>query len=102
MDRISLHLNVLEILDNLLCKRVMFQHIQSRLKNFIFVQYRIGNLLDNACIHTYISSRLDYCNCISYDCPSYENQKLQSVQNAAARLVSHSKKYDHITPILKE
>ena len=49
VDRISLHLNVL---DHFLCKRVMFQHIQSRLKNFIFAQYRIVNLLDNACIHT--------------------------------------------------
>ena len=29
-------------------------------------------------------------------------KKLQSVQNAAARLITHSKKYDHITPILKE
>ena len=33
-------------------------------------------------------------------CPSCEIQKLQSVQNAAARLITHSKKYDHITPIL--
>ena len=31
-----------------------------------------------------------------------EIQKLQSVQNAAARLITHTKKYDHITPILKE
>ena len=28
--------------------------------------------------------------------------KLQSVQNAAARLITCSRKYDHITPILKE
>ena len=42
---------------------------------------------------------LDYCNSIVYGCPSYEIEKLQSVQIAAAR---HIKKYDHITPILKE
>ena len=64
--------------------------------------YRIGKpLLDNACIeklvHAFICSRLDYCNSISYGCPSYENQKLRSVQSAAARLITHSKKYDHIT-----
>ena len=29
-------------------------------------------------------------------------QKLQYVQNAAARLLTYSKKYDHITPILIE
>ena len=27
---------------------------------------------------------------------------MHSVQNAAARLITHSKKYDHITPILNE
>ena len=27
---------------------------------------------------------------------------MQSVQNAATRLITHCKKYDHITPILKE
>ena len=53
-------------------------------------------------VHAFISSRLDYCNSILYGCPSYEIQKLQSVQNAAARLITHSKKYDHINPILKE
>ena len=67
---------------------------------------KLRTLLDNTCIeklvHAFISSRLDYCNSILYGCPSYEIQKLQSVQNAAARLITHSKKYDHINPILKE
>ena len=39
---------------------------------------------------------------ILYGCRSYEIQNLQSVQNAAARLITHSKKYDHNTLILKE
>ena len=84
-------------------------HINHVCKTSFYALYRIGKLLtllDNACIeklvHAFISSRLCYCNSILYGCPSYEIQKLQSVQNAAARLITHSKKYDHITPILKE
>ena len=84
-------------------------HINHVCKSSFYALYRIGKLrtlLDNTCIeklvHAFISSRLDYCNSILYGCPSYEIQKLQSVQNAAARLITHSKKYDHITPILKE
>ena len=74
-------------------------HINHVCKTSFFALYHIGKLriiLDNACIeklvHTFISSRLDYCNSILYGCPSYEIQKLQSVQNAAARLITHSKK----------
>ena len=84
-------------------------HINHVCKTSFFALYRIDKLrtlLDNACIvklvHAFISLRLDYCNSILYGCPSYEIQKLQSVENAAARLITHSKKNDHITPILKE
>ena len=83
-------------------------HINHICETSCYALYRIGKLrtfLDNVCIeklvHAFISSRLDYCNSILYGCPSCEIQKLQSVQNAAARLITHSKKYDHITPILK-
>ena len=85
-------------------------HINHACKTSYFALYRIGKLRtlsDNACFeklvqHTFISLRLDYCNSNLYGWPSYEIQILQSVQNAAARLITHSKKYDHITPILKE
>ena len=84
-------------------------HINHICKSSFDALYRMGklhSLLDIACIeklvHAFISSRLDYCNSILYGCLSYEIQKLQSVQNAAARLITHSKKYDYITPILKE
>ena len=35
-------------------------------------------------------------------CTEVCSKKLQSVQNAAAQLITCSRKYDHITPILKE
>ena len=34
--------------------------------------------------------------------PAYQIDRLQSVLNAAARLVYSSRRYDHVTPLLRE
>ena len=49
-----------------------------------------------------VSSRIDYCNGSLYGLPDCEITKLQRVQNAAARLLTSSRKYDHVTPVLQE
>ncbi len=48
-----------------------------------------------------MSSRLDYCNAMLGGCPASSTNKLQIVQNAAAIVLTRSRKYDHITPILQ-
>ncbi len=48
-----------------------------------------------------MTSRLDYCNALLGGCPASSINKLQIVQNAAARVLTRSRKYDHITPILQ-
>ncbi|KAI2647171.1 RNA-directed DNA polymerase from mobile element jockey [Labeo rohita] len=52
-------------------------------------------------VHAFMSSRLDYCNAPLGGCPASSINKLQTVQNAAARVLTMSRKYDHITLILK-
>ena len=52
-------------------------------------------------IHAFISSRLDYCNSLLAGIPNCVLEKLQYLQNSAARLLSGTRKHDHITPVLK-
>ncbi len=52
-------------------------------------------------VHAFMTSRLDYCNALLGGCPASSINKLQLVQNAAARVLTRSRKYDHITPILQ-
>ena len=52
-------------------------------------------------VHAFITARLDYCNSILYGLPKRLIQRLQRIQNTAARLVTRTNRDDHITPVLK-
>ncbi len=50
-------------------------------------------------VNAFMTSRLDYCNALLGGCPASSINKLQIVHNAAASVLTRSRKYDHITPI---
>ena len=52
-------------------------------------------------IHAFITSRLDYCNSLLLGVTDQQLKRLQSVQNAVARLVTGARRSDHITPVLQ-
>ena len=72
--------------------------------------YQIRNIVrirtyitDDACktlVNSLISSRLNYGNVMLYGLSANITNKVQRVQNTAARLISRTKKHQHITPIL--
>ena len=53
-------------------------------------------------IRTIVASRLDYANSLLHGVNLSSIQRLQRVQNRAAKLIFMARKYDHVTPLLKE
>ena len=86
----------------------MSSHVSNICKSASNSLRRIGQIrryLDSASteklVHAFITSKLDYCNSLLYGLPDKELTKLQRIQNSAARLVTSTKKHEHITPILR-
>ena len=49
-----------------------------------------------------ICSRIDYCNTVFAGLPNSTIDRLKSVLHAIARIITGVRKYDHITPTLRE
>lgn len=78
------------------CRRSYFQIRQlSRLRQFLPRQ-----ALERL-VHAFITANLDYCNSLYVGLPKWQLDKLQRVQNAAARVITGTRRREHITPILK-
>lgn len=66
--------------------------------------HKIKPYLDNISlerlIHAFITTKLDYGNAVLLGYPQTLLQKLQRVQNSAARMLTGTSRYQHITPVL--
>ena len=72
----------------------IYIHNLNRIKKFL--DYETLEKL----IHCFISSKLDYCNSLFLGLPASLIKRLQRVQNVAARILTSTLRYEHITPIL--
>ena len=53
-------------------------------------------------INTLVFSKLFYCSSVWSNAADTNLLKLQAIQNFAARIICGSRKFDHVTPLLKE
>ena len=91
------------IIDN---KLTIASHISTVVRACSFHLRALGQLrplIDkqtaNAIAVAIIQSRRDYCNSCLWGVPKNQLERLQKVQNTAARFVSGVKKYDHISEL---
>ena len=60
----------------------------------------LGRGATETLIHAFITSTLDYCNSLHTGLPSCELDRLQRVQNVAARLLTFTRRRERIRPVL--
>jgi len=53
-------------------------------------------------VQSLVISRLHYGSAMLAGLPAFQLDRLQSVLNAAARLIYRSRKFDHVTPLLHD
>jgi exonuclease III len=81
---------------NKTCKAAFFHlHNIRRIRKFL------SNEAAQTLVHAYVMGKLDYCNSLLFGLPDKQIKKLQRVQNAAARLISYTPRFGHITPVLR-
>ncbi len=75
----------------------VYYHLKNvaRIKSFVSSQ-DFENL-----VHAFITSRVDYCNGLLTGLPKKTIRQLQLIQNAAARILTRTRKYEHIIPVLR-
>ena len=83
-------------------------HVSSIVKSCYWQLRKIGKIRKflnrdaaDKLIHAFVTSRLDNGNSLLHGMPDTQIKRLQRVHNTAARILTLSKKYDHITPIMK-
>ena len=89
------------------CHLIMKTHVSSLVRSANFELRRISSIRHHlstdatkTIVSAFVLSRLDYCNSLLFGCPQHLLNKLQKVQNNAARLVLRVSKTDHISPHL--
>ena len=76
------------------------QIIVNQLRNLPKIRKYLTRESSEIAVHAFITSKLEYCNSLLYSCRKTHLKKVQYVQNTAARTVTQTRKFDHITPVL--
>ncbi len=71
------------------------------LRNIGSIRRYLTNETAAQIIHSFVTSKLDYCNSLLYGLPQNSLERLKKVQNTAVRIITTCKIQDNITPHLK-
>ena len=78
------------------------QTCYTELRRISCIRHYLSGNATKTLVCAFILSRLDYCNSLLAGCPKYILDKLQKVQNHAARLIYKSPRSAHVSPLFQD
>ena len=90
------HMNMTDHV-NAVCKRGYHQ-----LRKIRQIRKYLNKSSAEEIVHSFITSNIDYCNALLYGVSQCVINKLQKLQNSAARVICGARKYDHVRPLLMQ
>jgi len=104
--RVKISTTVLDLGVHMDRQLTMVDHVAALRRSCLYHQLRqlrmIRSSLTLEAAKTLLQQSLDYCNSLLYGVSDSLLAKLQTVQNAAARVITGTRKFDHITPVLRD
>ena len=79
----------------------MIRTVNLELRRISAIRHLLTVQATQTLVSAFVLSRIDYCNSLLVHCPQSLLQRVQKLQNNAARLVLRVPKSDHITPHLR-
>ena len=71
------------------------------LKNLAHLKKLIPTTMLHTLTHAYVTSHIDFCNSLLAGSTNKLLAKLQTIQNSSARILTNTRKFDHISPTLR-
>ena len=81
--------------------KVLVSPCMSKLSQISHIRFVFNKGLLEIIINALVFSKLYYCSSVWSSTSSCNVRKLQYVQNFAARIICNVRKYDHISPVLR-
>ena len=80
-----------------LCRSCLFQ-----LRRLRAIRHSLTQKSILMFVHSFICNRIDYCNSVLYGASRFQLDRLQSILNAAARIILRIPKYSHISTSIRD
>jgi len=72
------------------------------LRQFRLIRQSLTLVAMNTLVQSFITNRLDSCNSVLIGVNSQLLQRMQVIQNAAARFITGARRFEHMTPVLRD
>ena len=77
------------------------QSVYAEIRRISSVRRYLTVQVTKTLVCAFVLSKLDYCNSLLSGCPLYIVQRLQKVQNSAARLILKTRRRHHVQPFFQ-